>query len=82
MMTPARIFKVEVLAISVKVLYVQKEVWTDRLCVPDEYSGKRGMYALQSRCQDIKKEKEFYLIGRTCCFESMARDLQSFTHWE
>lgn len=49
------------------------------VCVPDEYSEEG--YALQSHCQDIKKEKEFYLIGRTC-FESMSRDLQAFTHWE
>lgn len=56
MMTLARIFKVEVLAISVKVLYVQKEVWTDR-CVCPWWIFREEGYALQSHCQDIKKEK-------------------------
>lgn len=47
MMTPACIFKVEVLAISVKVLYVQKEVWTDR-CVCPWWILRRGVCTSES----------------------------------
>lgn len=49
------------------------------VCVPDEYSGKRGMHFRVT--VRISRRKKIYLIGRTC-LESTARDLQAFTHWE